>query len=265
MDLTGTTCLVTGANRGIGAAFARELATRPRTRILAGVRDPDAYEPFAAPAGGAREVTAVRVDLSSRESIDSSWADLDDSQRNIDVLVNNAGLMTGGLLEDQDLGEIYDLFQVNLTGLIHFSRAVLTGMVARGHGTIVNNASISGYASFPSASTYAASKAGVVAFSDALRRELRGTGVHVLHLVTPGVKTEMLSATEEAYGRHIDTSGWTSIPAADWARKTVKAIESDAAVLRPGGRLEIARLASRGPSFLLDSISRRMFTREPRK
>ena len=68
MNLTGATCLITGANRGMGAAFAKELAKRPDTRILAGVRDAEAYQPF----GDA--IRAVHVDLSSRESIEESVA-----------------------------------------------------------------------------------------------------------------------------------------------------------------------------------------------
>ena len=100
--------------------------------------------------------------------------------------MNNAGLMTGGLLEEQDIDDIYAMFQVNLAAVVHLTKLVLPGMLERGRGTIVNNASISGYAWFPGATTYAAAKTGVVAFSESLRRELRGTGVNVLHLVTPG-------------------------------------------------------------------------------
>ncbi|MDQ4041390.1 MAG: SDR family NAD(P)-dependent oxidoreductase, partial [Actinomycetota bacterium] len=137
-------------------------------------------------------------------------------------------------------------------------------MLERGLGKVVNNASISGYAFFPAASTYAASKAGVVAFTESLRRELRGTGVSTLHLVTPGVNTDMLDDTEQAYGRHLDTSGWQKQEPQEWAAKVVDAIRDDRAVLGPGGKTAIAKLASRGPAFLLDTISDRMFTRRPR-
>lgn len=112
--------------------------------------------------------------------------------------------------------------------------------------------------------TYAASKAGVVAFSDSLRRELKGTGVDVLQLVTPGVTSNMMDATLEVYGRHMDTSAWDLQPAQKWAAKVVEAIRSDDHVLGPGGRPALAKLASRGPALLLDAISERMFRREPR-
>ena len=260
MDLTGHTALVTGANRGIGKAVLDELARQPLDLLLAGMRDTDAFEPPA--AGAVKEVRPVELDLSSRESIDRGLAGLDGVP--VDLLVNNAGRMTGGLLEEQEVEDVYAMVQVNLAALMHVTHALLPGMLERGRGKIVNNASISGYAYFPAASTYAASKAGVVAFSESLRRETEGTGVGVLHLVTGGVDTGMLDETLETYGRHLDVSGWEAVPAAEWAAKVVKAIRDDDHVLGPGGKTSIAKLASRGPAFLLDQITRRSFSREPR-
>jgi short-subunit dehydrogenase len=263
MDLRGRTALVTGSNRGIGRAILEALAREPLDLLLAGMRSPERFEP--PPAGAAREVRPTRVDLSSREWIDDSVAGLGEDLTRIDLLVNNAGLVTGGLLEEQQLDEIYAMFQVNLVGVVHLTRAVLPGMLERRTGKVVNNASISGYAFFPAATTYAASKAGVVAFTESLRRELKGTGVTTLHLVTPGVNTGMLDATEDAYGRYLDTSDWEKQEPEEWAAKVVAAIRDDSTVLGPGGKVAIAKLASRGPAFLLDRISDRMFSREPRR
>jgi uncharacterized protein len=254
MDLSGLTVLVTGANRGIGRALADKLAKRPGTRVLAGARSPEKV-------GDPGELLPVRVDMSSRDSIDASWNALGEP---VDVLFNNAGLMTGGLLEEQDVDEVYDMFQVNLAGLVHLTRLALPGMIERRRGWIVNNASISGYAFFPAASTYAAGKAGVVAFSESLRRELKGTGVGVTHMVTPGVKTDMLDATKEAYGQHLDTSGWTEVTPQEWAEKVVSAVEHDDHIVGPGGRIALAKLASRGPAFVLDAITGSGFSRAKR-
>ena len=204
----------------------------------------------------------MRMDLSSRESLDACVDALDLTA--VDLLVNNAGQMTGGLLEEQEMEAVYAMFQVNLVAVAHLTSRVLPHMLARGRGTVVNNASISGYAHFPAASTYAASKAGVVALSESLRRELKGTGVGVLHAVTPGVNTDMLDATEEVYGRHMDTSGWDKVEPAEWAEKVLEAVERDRHILGPGGRTAYAKLASRGPAFVLDAISGRMFSRQPR-
>jgi short-subunit dehydrogenase len=258
MDLAGTTALVTGANRGIGRAVSERLAAEPLELVLAGVRDPDAFAPIDAPT----PVLPVRMDLSSRESIDECCDAIADLLAGVDLLVNNAGLLTGGLLEEQDMDDVYAMFQVNLVAVAHLTHRVLPGMLRRGHGKVVNNASISGYAYFPAASTYAASKAGVVALTESLRRELRGTGVTAMHVVTPGVKTDMLDATRAAYGRYMDTSDWDELTPDEWASRIVRAVERDDAILGPGGRTALAKLASRGPAFLLDAVSSRMFSRD---
>jgi short-subunit dehydrogenase len=264
MDLTDKIALVTGANRGIGLALVQRLACLPLRSVLAGVRDVNSFEAVEPSFGGAREVRSVHIDLSSQASIEQCCSDLGAQLAQIDLLVNNAGAMTGGLLEEQDLDEMYAMFQVNLVGVAHLTRRVLPGMLARRKGTIANNASISGYAHFPAASTYAASKAGIVGFTESLRRELRGTGVHAMHLVTPGVATDMLSATDEVYGRHMDTTGWDRIAPDRWAAKVVSAIEADRRVLGPGGRSGLAMLAARGPASVLDAITARAFSRQPR-
>ena len=181
----------------------------------------------------------------------------------MDVLVNNAGLMTGGLLEEQDVDDIYAMFQVNLVALVHLTRLLLPAMLERRRGMIVNNASISGYAWFPSATTYAAAKTGVVAFSESLGRELKGTGVGVLHLVTPAspptCSTRPVRST---------AATWTPRPGTislrRSGRRAVRAIERDDHVLGPGGRLALAKLASRGPAALLDLVSSRAFSRDAR-
>ena len=114
MDLSGTTVLVTGANRGIGRAIAERIAKEPVGEVLLGARDTTKVQPL----GNGRAVT---VDLSSRESIEASIADLPP----VDVLVNNAGLMTGGLLEEQPLDDIYAMFQVNLVAVAHLTAKLL--------------------------------------------------------------------------------------------------------------------------------------------
>lgn len=258
MNLSGETVLITGASRGIGRALVEELATRD-VRVLAGVREPARFEPLH--VGQALEVSAVRLDLSTHDSIEASLAEIDVD--GIGVLINNAGQFEGGRFEDQDLGRIYDLVQVNLTAMMHVTQRVLPGMLRRGRGRIVNNASIAGYVHFPGSAPYTGSKAGVVGFSESLRRELDGTGVGVTHLVTPGVDTDMMDETEAAYEPFVkDASGWGHVEPGEWAAKVVKAIESDDDVVGPGGPEALAKLASRGPGALVDFLSSRAFDRE---
>jgi short-subunit dehydrogenase len=254
MELTGKTAIVTGANGGLGDAFVRALA-KEGAMVFAGVRTPAKYK---APN---KKVTPLAIDLSSRESIDQSIAANPEAFANADILINNAGALAVGLLEELEEDEIYNALQVNLAGLIHLTKAVLPGMIERDTGYVVNNASFSGYVYMPMATVYAASKAGVVAFSESLRRELDPTGIKVMHLITPGVDTGMLDATEEKYGDHFDTSGWDKIEPNEWAAKMVEAMKKDSSVLQPSGKTRLAILASRGPGGLLDSAASRMFKR----
>jgi uncharacterized protein len=261
VNLEHATALVTGANRGIGLALTQRLSREPLRAILAGVRDVAKLklEPTTS------HVHPVRMDLSSRAEIDACCDELGDDLTRIDLLINNAGLVTGGLLEEQDMEQVYAMFQVNLTAVAHLTHRVLPGMLARRRGTIVNNASISGYAHFPAATTYAASKAGVVALTESLRRELQGTGVHAMHLVTPGVQTDMLSTTEDIYSRYLDISGWGKISPERWADQVVEAIKQDKHILKPRGKERLALIASSGPQWLLDRTTRRVFSRTPRR
>jgi short-subunit dehydrogenase len=264
VELRDATALITGANRGIGRALVERLATtEPLRLILAGVRDVGRFEPLRSTVIAA-EVRPVRMDLSTRAEIDACCDRLGDELGRIDLLINNAGLVTDGLLEEQDTARIYAMFQVNLVAVAHLTQRVLPGMLSRRRGTIVNNASISAYAHFPAATTYAASKAGVVALTESLRRELTGTGVHAMHLVTPGVDTDMLDTTEDTYARHLDISGWGKISPQQWAAQVVEAIRQDRHTLAPAGKERLAMIAARGPRWLLDRATSRVFSRTPR-
>ena len=245
MELSTSTCLVTGANRGIGRAISQELAHRG-ARVIAGVRDAEHLPGL--PAG----LTPLVLDASSRASIEEGAV----RAGAVDILVNNAGVLQAGQLETEDVEHIYEVLQVNLAAGIHLARLLLPGMLERGRGMIVNNASISGYAFFPGSSVYAASKAGLVAFSEGLRRELRGTGVGVLHLVTPAIDTRMMDEVVDGYAGHQDLSTMSRRSPEDWAAKVADAIASGQAVLNPGGSERFAKLASRGPGLLLDLVSR---------
>ena len=257
MDLSGQTVLVTGADGGIGRALMQTLAKRD-VHLLAGMRDTGNFTPLS--ERGARDARPVRIELSSPEQIDACVSQL--GSERIDVLINNAGQFAGGLIEGQDLDQVYAMIQVNLAGLIHLTKALATPMLARGHGKIVNNASIAGYVPFPGAAVYSATKAGVVGFTQALRRELAESGVTVLEVVTPGVETEMLAKVREDYEPHMDdTSRIEGIEPGEWAEKVVAAIEGDDELLNPTGPERLAKLASRGPGRLLDSVLGRVFDR----
>jgi len=122
----------------------------------------------------------------------------------------------------------------------------------------VINTSIIGHAPFPGATTYAASKTGLVGFTQSLRRELAETGVSVLELVTPGVDTEMMDDVQRTFEGHSETSGWGHVDPEDWAMKVAEAIEADDDQLNPGGGEWLAKLA---PKRLVDAAAKRGFDR----
>jgi uncharacterized oxidoreductase len=251
MEIKGSTALVTGANRGIGRAIAQALAAND-ANVLAGVRSLDGDHDV--PAGP--NVRAVRVELSSRETIQSSVEALGD--RPVDILVNNAGAFEGGLLENQPIDRIYDVLQSSLVGPIHLTRLLLPSMLDRGRGKIVNNASIIGHAPFPGATVYAAAKTGLHGFTESLRRELEETDLSVLELITPGVDTDMMQQVQEQLDEHTDTSGWDHVEPDEWAQQVIDAIESDKDELNPGGAERLAKLL---PPALMNLTARRAFDR----
>jgi short-subunit dehydrogenase len=256
MQLQNKTILVTGANRGIGRAIAEELAKQP-VHLLLGMRDTSSYKTLDSTE--ALSITPVQIDLSSKDAINKSVKKLGDTAKKIDILINNAGQFTAGPLQEQDMDKVYAMFQVNIVGLAHLTHLLLPSLLKRKEAKIVNNASIAGYAYLPDNSTYSATKAGVVAFSEALRRELETTDVSVLHLVTPAVDTSMLQDVEATYARNKKPVKLGKVSAAEWAQKTVKAIESDKTVLTPNGSTGVLRVLSRGPHWLVDAVSRKMF------
>jgi uncharacterized protein len=245
VKVEGKTVLVTGASRGIGRSLVAELEERG-AHVLAGRRD---------------DGPGVWMDLGSRETIDEACDALGEKLRHVDVLVNNAGAFTGGQLERQDVDELYNLFQVNLVGLIHLTRRVLPAMLERGSGKIVNHSSLVAYFRFPGIATYSASKAGVAAFTESLRRELRGTGVSTLEVVTGGVDTEMLQHAARRLESQADPSGWQWMSPDEWASRIADAIESDRRVLQPPGKSRLGKVLAGAPAFVLDAVSARGFER----
>lgn len=260
MDLDGLTCLVTGANRGIGLAVARCLSKK-QVRLLVGLRELDRYEPLESDGPG--EVVPVRMDLSSRESIEACLGELGDEVGQIDLLFNNAGEFTAGLLEEQDLDLIYEMIQTNALGPIHLTKRILPGMLRSGQGKIVNGSSIIAYLHFPGVSTYSASKSALSGFTEALRRELHDTPVSVLHVVTGGIDTDMMDQVKQELDGHYDTDGWEQYTPDEWAERILEAIESDSETLGPGGKSAIGKLASHLPSWVLDRTASQSFDRHP--
>ncbi|MCC6137541.1 MAG: SDR family oxidoreductase [Bdellovibrionaceae bacterium] len=226
--------LITGASRGIGKAFALAIAKKGCHVQITLRKHDDSLEKELTAAGAASVKTYV-VDFATKQGVDDFCKTVVAENQKIDVVINNAGLLTGGLLETQDINDIYAMMQVNLLAVTQLCHFFIPRMIAQGGGKLVNNASVSGRMFLPCANTYAAAKAGVVALSESLMGELAGTPVTVLLLITPGVKTEMFDDIYNQYSKNMDLSFLSSIPAEEWASKVIHGIETDATHVMPSG------------------------------
>lgn len=182
--------VVTGASQGIGEALAHELAARGHHLIITARRG-DVLEQVAARIVDRHGVTVdVRpVDLSDPQQRTELAAEL--SGRDISILCANAGTATFGPVADLDPAGERAQVQLNVLGVHDLVLAVLPGMLARRAGGILISGSAAGNSPIPNNATYAASKAFANTFSESLRGELKGSGVHVTLLAPGPVRTEM--------------------------------------------------------------------------
>jgi short-subunit dehydrogenase len=179
------TALVTGASSGIGEQFARQLAARGNDLVLV-ARRADRLEKLAAELPTQAHVVAC--DLTT--DVDSLAPRVAELGIDVDLLVNNAGFGTSGRFLEHDPKRDIEEIRVNCEAVVVLTHAFCGPMVKRGHGGVINVASTAGMQPLPYESVYAATKAFVISFTDALWMELRGSGVRVM-AVNPGpVPTE---------------------------------------------------------------------------
>jgi short-subunit dehydrogenase len=196
MSLRGRVALVTGASSGIGRATAEVLASAG-ARVLLHGRDFDSLAGLAKRIGG----VPLCVDLAEPEAADRLAAAAIGASGRVDILVANAGQGWAGPLRDMRGADVDRLLAVNLSAPIRLTQALLPAMTQRGTGYLAFVSSIAGRTGVAGEAVYAASKAGLDAFAESLRFELRGTGVRVGVLVPGVVATEFFHRRGQPYGR----------------------------------------------------------------
>jgi short-subunit dehydrogenase len=238
--VAGSVCLVTGATGGIGKAIVGELRSRDAIVVATG-RDRAGLSELD--ASGAMTIEADLLDPASPADILDRALSL---AGRIDVLVNCAGMGWAGEVADMPAAEIERLIVLDLQAPVALTRAVLGGMRESRKGHIVNIASIAGHTGVAHEAVYSAAKAGLVAFSDALRLEVAADGIAVT-LISPGVvRTEFFTRRGHPYGR----SRPRPIGPDRVARVTADAIESERAqVFIPGWLGVAARLRGAAPGL----------------
>lgn len=203
MNLRNARILLTGATGGLGGALARQLATAGASLLLAG-RDPSRLATVTAElprVGTMAHAThsSVRADLTQPEGIAAAAGAA--REFGINVLINNAGIGSFGLYDEQDWEEIAALLTTNLTAPLRLTHALLPWLKAQPQAAVVNIGSTFGSLPFAGFAAYSAAKAGLRGFSQALRRELADTQVAVVHIAPRAIDTTLNSAAVNALNR----------------------------------------------------------------
>ncbi|MGI8684958.1 MAG: SDR family NAD(P)-dependent oxidoreductase [Acidimicrobiales bacterium] len=210
--------MVTGASSGIGQATARHLAAKG-AHVTAVARS---QGPLDALAAASPRITPVVADL----TVEAERAALIDGAGAVDVLVNNAGIGWLGLVEEMPADQVQKLFAINVVALIDLTQRVLPGMLERRRGHVVNIASVASWVSVPPLTVYSATKFAVQGFSDGLRREMTGRGVHV-STVNPGPVATRFGARarfEDPRTEHMDDEKMPGVPASMVAAAVARAV-----------------------------------------
>ncbi|WP_099157857.1 SDR family oxidoreductase [Virgibacillus ndiopensis] len=192
--LTGKHAIITGASSGIGAAIAKHLATEGANVVLAARRKGKLDEiVHSINKKGQGKAIAVETNMSDRSAVDVLAEKAVQAFGDVDIYINNAGAVLSGKLQDGKVDEWERMIDVNIKGVLYGINSVLSSMVERSTGHIVNIASVSGHEVSKTSGVYSATKFAVRALSMGLEKELARTGVRVTNISPGQVNTEIFS------------------------------------------------------------------------
>ncbi len=205
MNLRDKVVLITGAGSGIGKETAIEMARCGAIPVLIG-RTESKLASVAEEARRYRPETVIEVcDVSAEDMVQKMVSRVYERFQQIDVLINNAGIMNVKLFDDFTKDEFDEHLQINFYGALNLIRSVVPIMRKQGKGVILNVTSVGGKLIVPGTTGYAASKAALYAFSEALYFELADSGIHVGVVLPASIHTDILASTTtrlgEYYGR----------------------------------------------------------------
>jgi uncharacterized protein len=253
----GLTALVTGASSGIGAAIARCLA-RHRYHVVLVARSADKLESLAAElrATSGVKAWAVAADLALPTAASDLAAAMRRARRPIDLLVNNAGVASFGDFAETAPERHQAMTALNVSAPTQMLAHFVPPMVARGHGRVLNVASVASFQAVPSLATYAATKAYMLSLTESLAEELSGSGVTVTALC-PGITATGMLAGAQRQSRTVERLPEFIVGDADAvAAEGVAACLAGEVIRIPGALNQAAILAARAtPRALLRRIS----------
>lgn len=246
------TILVTGASSGIGLELAKCFAAEKAGLVLV-ARSTDVLEKLAAELRGQFQIQThvITADLAKPESPQQIFDAVKRAGLTVDVLVNNAGFGLHGRFAELPLRRQMEMIQINVAALVELAGLFLPDMIARRRGGVLNVGSVAGFLPGPNMTIYYASKAFVLSFSQALREELRGTGVTVTDLCPGPVETNFSQVARSHRRRKTRTK---KMPAAEAAR-------IGHAEFRAGKLLSIPGAGNKALAALASTLPRRLLTR----
>ena len=228
------TALITGASSGIGAAFARELAQRGMDLVLV-ARSADKLQALAQDLiqQYSIQVEVVVQDLLVPDAVTTVYKAVQDLGWSIDLLVNNAGFGDYGLFSDRPRQRQLDMIGLNISALVDLTHQFLPNMVSRQSGSILNVASIAAFQPLPYLSVYAATKAFVLSFSEALWAENKSNGVCVLAVCPGPTESQFFEVAE--FPQTFSGREQKPVPAEDVVQEALTALDAKHANIVTGG------------------------------
>ena len=241
MNLDDCSALITGASAGIGREFARQLGSRARTLVLIARREQRLNElrDELRNQNAQLNVHVCVVDLSDKSQIDDLVRWLQENKIDIDFLINNAGLGDYGPFATSDAERDDRIVQVNIVALTLLTGRLLPQMIAKKRGAILNVSSSAGFLPIPGMAVYAATKAYVTSFSEALRGEVRGAGVTVTALCPGPVHTEFGDAAQRPGGQPERGPEFVYVSVEKTVRDALAAVEANRPLVIPGFIMKI--------------------------
>src|SRR5437667_3897630 len=247
MKLDGDSALITGASAGLGRGFARQRAGRMRSLILLERREQQLNElrDEVTQQHPNLVVHVRRTDLAEPRQLKDLMAWLDHEKIDVHLLINNAGLGDIGAFATSDPARNEQIMLVNMVALTSLTRRLLPQMIAKKRGAILNVSSSAGFLPIPGFAVYAATKAYVTSFSEALRAELRETGVSVCTVCPGPVHSEFQAVAKRPGEQPEGGPGFVHVPVEQVVRDALAALEADRPLVIPGFAMKVGMLLVR--------------------
>ena len=248
MKMTGNTVLITGGTSGIGLELALQLL-KMNNRVIVTGRDKSKIESLA---NENPTLATLYSDVSEPAAITELYEKVTKDHPEFNILVNNAGIMRKINLQDRgaDLEDITREIDINLSGPVRMVKQFLPHLKAQGSAAIVNVSSGLAFVPFPISPVYSATKAGVHAFTKALRVQLKHTSIKVFELAPPSTHT----ALQDAFSA-TDVKASSNMDVKTLVKKTIQGLERNRLEIRPGASNVLHLLSRLAPGFALKMTS----------